>query len=94
MVYKFKEDFFLITNLDTGEQYLYSIYLNAFNFMYDKMKENSPNLVCFKGKFVPFEEINWYDAFCLELNDTNLFFDDYFIVEKIQIEDWKGEFIK
>lgn len=92
MVYDFQYDFFLVTDDDTGEQYLYSQWWKAAQFIYDNMSKWGALVYDKNGTLISIKDIPFYDFFTLELAELNELIESYYSVEKIRFADRNGLF--
>ena len=92
MTYNFQYEFFLITDEDTGEHHLFTIWINAAQFIYNKMVEWGALVYDKYLNLISIKDMSFNDFFELDLVDINELIESYFFVEKIKFADRKGFF--
>ena len=92
MIYNHQYDFFLVTDEDTGDHHLFTIWLNAAQFIYDQMVEWGALVYDKDNNLISIKDISFYDFFRLDLTEVNELTESYFSIEKIQFADRNGLF--
>lgn len=92
MIYNHQYEFFLITDEDTSEHYLFTLWIHAAQFIYNKMVEWGALVYDKNNNLISIKDMSFNDFFTLDLADINELVESYFFVEKIQFSDRDGLF--